>query len=39
MKPFTCQFTVKRQPGHGKEASIAQSTWYLFEVLAVNALE
>lgn len=39
MKPSTCQFTVKKQPVHSKEASIAQSTWYRFEVLTVNALE
>lgn len=39
MKPFTCHFTVKKQPGCGKEAPIAPSTWSLFEVLAVNALE
>lgn len=39
MKPFTCHFAVKKQPGHGKEAPIAPSTWSFFEVLAVNALE
>lgn len=39
VKHFTCHFAVKKQPGRGKEAPIAPSTWSLFEVHTVNALE